>query len=88
MGMRGFAKLTLLLPATAVAVVGPVPAVQDCERPFGVAMTRPAGMESVNVTSWEKSPGSVLVMVNVIVVVPFKGIDEVPNVFVMTGIAA
>ncbi|MCP3406769.1 hypothetical protein NLM25_14590 [Bradyrhizobium sp. CCGB01] len=84
---RGFKKIMLPLPAVAVTVVGPA-LVQDCDRPFGVAMTRPAGMVSVNVTFWAKSAGSVFVTVKVMVVVPFKGIDEVPNAFVMTGIAA
>jgi hypothetical protein len=87
MPISGFEKLMLLLPAVAVVVGGPE-MVQDCERPFGVATTRPAGKLSVNVTSPAKSLPLGFVTVKVSVVVPFKGIDDALNDLAIVGIAA
>jgi hypothetical protein len=70
-------------PLPAVAVVVPPP--QLPLRPFGVAITRPAGKVSVNATPVSVNPEFGFVMLNVSDVVPFSGMVVAPKVFVIDG---
>jgi hypothetical protein len=77
----------LTAPAPDVAVIAPCddPAVQFPDRPLGVETTRPAGKVSVKATPVRLAAAFGLVIVNVSVVPPLRGIDAAPNAFAIVG---
>ena len=63
-----------------------VPLSHEPVSPFGVATTSPAGKVSVNATPVSDTAFAVgLVMLNVKLVVPFRGIVAAPNVLLIVG---
>jgi len=74
-------RATLPLPAAAVTVPP-----QVLVSPFGVATTRPAGRVSVKATPVNATVFAAgFVMVKLRLVVPFTGIEDVPNALLMLG---
>src|ERR1041385_5774541 len=74
--------LRVMEPEPAVAVTVPL---QVLLSPFGVATTRPAGRLSVKATPLSAIPVFGFVMVKLSDVVPFSGMVDAPNCFVIDG---
>src|SRR5258708_4270920 len=62
-----------------------VPPPHDPARPFGLAITRPAGRESVNPMPLSCAAALLFWIVNVSVVLPPTGIDAAPKDLMMMG---
>src|SRR6202034_4786806 len=77
------APASLTLPNPAVAVIVPVPQVPA--KPFGVAITKPAGSESVNATPASADEEFGLFTVKFSEVEPFNATVAAPNIFEITG---
>ncbi len=75
--------LRLITFVPGVAVIVPLP--QEPVRPFGLAMTRPAGIVSVKATPVIEVPLLAFWRVKVRLVEPFSGILAAPNVFAIRG---